>query len=392
MTATPPLIMTVYGTRPEAVKMAPLVRALIADPDLALNVSVTGQHREMLDQVNRLFGITPDTDLDLLRHGQSLNQLAASALLGLDPVLAERPPAMVVVQGDTSTAAMGALAAFHRQVPVVHVEAGLRSYDLTSPYPEEGNRRLIGQLAALHLPPTPSARDSLLAEGVPAERIKVTGNTVIDALLHVVDQPIRWSDPRVAELVAGPRKLIVATAHRRESWQGGLADVAAALAILARRDDVAIVFPMHRNPIVREAVAAHLQSSEQVLLTEPMDYAEFAHLLAAAHLVLTDSGGVQEEAPSLGRPVLVTRETTERPEAVRAGAALLVGTDTHRIVTEVTRLLDDPTAHQQMGRVINPYGDGHAAARSVAAIKAQLGLGERLPDFVPAPPQTSHRD
>jgi UDP-N-acetylglucosamine 2-epimerase (non-hydrolysing) len=377
--------MTVWGTRPEAIKVAPLVLAIERSGVLDGITVVTGQHREMLDQVNAVFGIVPDHDLDVMSAGQSLSQVFARVLERLDEVLVAEAPDAVVVQGDTTTSTAAALAAFHRRIPVVHLEAGLRTGDLTSPFPEEANRVLTSRIAALHLAPTPTSRDNLLAEGVGASSVVVTGNTVIDALLQVVDQPVEHADPRVAAIAAaGPAgsPVLLVTTHRRESWGEPMRGIGRALGEIARTfPDVTVLLPAHRNPLVRDAVLPSVAGLANVVVTEPLAYAEFAHLTRRAHVVLTDSGGVQEEAPSLGKPVLVMRETTERPEAVTAGTVRLVGTDPARIVAEVSRLLTDPEAHAAMARATNPYGDGEAAARSVAAIEAMLGVGSRIAEF-----------
>ncbi|GMA32704.1 non-hydrolyzing UDP-N-acetylglucosamine 2-epimerase [Litorihabitans aurantiacus] len=378
--------MTVWGTRPEAIKMAPLVLAIERSAVLTGVTVVTGQHREMLDQVNQVFGIVPDHDLDVMSAGQSLSQVFARVLERLDAVLVAREPDVVVVQGDTTTSTAAALAAFHRGVPVVHLEAGLRTGDLASPFPEEANRVLTSRIAALHLAPTPTSRANLLREGVDAGAVVVTGNTVIDALLQVVDQPVTFTEPRLAALAGrageGDGPVLLVTTHRRESWGAPMRAIGAALGEIARTlPDVTVVLPVHRNPLVREAVLPSVAGLDNVLVTEPLAYAEFAHLTRRAHVVLTDSGGVQEEAPSLGKPVLVMRETTERPEAVEAGTVRLVGTDPERIVSEVVRLLTDDAAHAAMARSTNPYGDGRAAARAVAAVAELLGTGARIPDF-----------
>lgn len=377
--------MTVWGTRPEAIKVAPLVLAIERSEVLDGVTVVTGQHREMLDQVNAVFGIVPDHDLDVMSAGQSLSQVFARVLERLDEVLVAEAPDAVVVQGDTTTSTAAALAAFHRRIPVVHLEAGLRTGDLTSPFPEEANRVVTSRIAALHLAPTPTSRDNLLAEGVGATAVVVTGNTVIDALLQVVDQPVEHADPRVAAIAAAdPARspVLLVTTHRRESWGEPMRGIGRALGEIARAfPDVTVLLPAHRNPLVRDAVLPNVAGLANVVVTEPLAYAEFAHLTRRAHVVLTDSGGVQEEAPSLGKPVLVMRETTERPEAVTAGTVRLVGTDPARIVAEVSRLLTDPEAHAAMARATNPYGDGEAAARSVAAIESMLGVGSRIADF-----------
>src|SRR6195952_368531 len=362
-------VLVVYGTRPEAIKLAPLVHALRADPELHPVVAVTGQHREMLDQVNRLFGIEPDIDLDLMSHGASISAIPGGVLAALEPVLEEVRPHAVVVQGDTTSAFAASYAAFLAGRPVVHVEAGLRTGQLRSPFPEEANRRLTSVLADLHLAPTTRARGNLLAEGVDPDKILVTGNTVIDALHWVVARPVTFSDPALAEL-GTDRDLVLVTAHRRESWGDrmreamlGLRDVAEAL------PETDLVLPMHCNPVVRESIVEVLGDVPNVVLTEPLAYAEFAHLVGRARLVVTDSGGGQEEAPGRGKPVLVLRDTTERPEGIEAGVVRLVGTDRKTVATEVERLLADPEAHAAMARAVNPYGDGRAAARCHCGIR-----------------------
>ncbi|MHA3837580.1 non-hydrolyzing UDP-N-acetylglucosamine 2-epimerase [Terrabacter sp. AAH1] len=375
-------IMTVYGTRPEAIKVAPVVKALEAHPDFESTTVVTGQHREMLDQVNDIFGITPHHDLDIFAHGQTLNSIMAKVFDRIDPVLDRERPDAVIVQGDTSTVAAASIAAFYRQIPVVHVEAGLRSGDISSPFPEEANRKLTSQVAALHLAPTSTSRDNLMREDVAPSSIAVTGNTVIDALFHTVEQGIAFTDPQLAAAEASGRPIMLVTTHRRENWGGAMEGVGRALKTLATRyPDQLVVLPAHRNPIVREAVLPHLEGLTNVVVTEPLAYGEFTRLMAASTVVLTDSGGVQEEAPSLGKPVLVMRDNTERPEAVEAGTVRLIGTDEQRIVDEVSRLLDDRAHYASMANAVNPYGDGQAARRSVAAIQHLFGLGERVADF-----------
>jgi UDP-N-acetylglucosamine 2-epimerase (non-hydrolysing) len=381
-------VMVVFGTRPEAVKLAPVVDALRSHDELAVEVVVTAQHREMLDQVLELFDIEPDADLDLHRPGQSLTEITVGCLEGLAPVLADRRPDAVVVQGDTTSSFAGALAAFYAGIRVAHVEAGLRTGDRQRPWPEEVNRRLVARLADLHLAPTPVARGNLVGEGVDPGTIAVTGNTVIDALLGAVRRPPPTTGPGSDVLAAldrePDRRIVVVTVHRRESWGEPLHDIAAALADIARAaPDVLVVVPMHRNPGVRAPLTAALGEAGNVLLTEPLPYGAFSHLLARSWLVVTDSGGIQEEAPSLGRPVLVLRETTERPEAVTAGTVRLVGTAREAIAGGVMELLGDAATYDAMARAVNPYGDGHAAGRVVAAIAELLGVGTRLPDFVP---------
>jgi UDP-N-acetylglucosamine 2-epimerase (non-hydrolysing) len=366
-----PRIMTVYGTRPEAIKVAPVIKALEESPDFDSVTVVTGQHREMLDQVNELFGIVPDHDLNIMSHGQTLAQIFARIMDGLDPILEKEEPAAVIVQGDTSTSTAAALAAFYRRIPVIHVEAGLRSGDIHSPFPEEANRKITTQIAALHLAPTETSRANLLAEGVSDSTIVVTGNTVIDALLTTVGKEIAFSDPRLEDLAASGRRILLVTTHRRENWGGAMEGVGRALARIAREfPDLEIVLPAHRNPIVRDAVLPQLEGVGNVTVTEPLAYGEFARMMSLSTVILTDSGGVQEEAPSLGKPVLVMRENTERPEAVEAGTVRLIGTDEERIVTDVSRLLTDADAYAAMSGATNPYGDGSASRRTLAAVAA----------------------
>lgn len=374
-------LLFVFGTRPEAIKMAPLVLAARASADFRAVVVVTGQHRAILDEVLATFDITPDHDLNLLRARQTLTHVTTSVLEGLEPILATEAPAAVIVQGDTTTTFAAGLAAFYQRIPVVHVEAGLRSGDTFSPYPEEANRRMTSQFASLHLCPTAGAAANLIGEGVDPAIVSVTGNTVIDALQHVVAAPTRRLDPTIASFI-GNQRVVLITSHRRESWNAGLAQVAAAIARTAREHpDWRIVFPMHPNPIVHEQMRPHLEQVPNVLLVDPQPYPAFCALLARADVVLTDSGGVQEEAPSLGKPVLVTRENTERPEAVESGAALLIGTDEDRVYSELTALLDDPEHYAAMANAISPYGDGHAAERSLAALRYLFDGAAKPADF-----------
>ena len=366
-------VLTVFGTRPEAVKMAPVVRQLQLEPAIAVKVVLTAQHREMLDQVMRQFQLTGDVDLDIMQPRQTLTSITTRALSGLEGVYAEQQPDLVLAQGDTTTVFAAALAAFYARVPFGHVEAGLRTGDKFSPYPEEMNRRLAGVLADLHFAPTAAARENLLAEQVPAERIFVTGNTVIDALLWAAEHG-RLS-PEFAWVEALPGPLVLVTAHRRENWGEPLRQACLGMAeLLARVPDATLLYAVHKNPVVRETVQAVLGAHPRVRLIEPPDYFDFVQLMKRARLILTDSGGIQEEAPSLGVPVLVLRETTERPEAVSAGVARLVGTDGERLATLGAQLLSDPTAHAAMAHAANPYGDGHAAARIVDIIKRHFQL------------------
>jgi UDP-N-acetylglucosamine 2-epimerase (non-hydrolysing) len=376
--------MVVYGTRPEAVKMAPVVKALETSAHFWPVVAVTAQHREMLDQVNAVFGITPQYDLDLCSPGQSLTDITMGALAGIGRLLAADPPAMVLVQGDTTTTYAAALAAFYLKIPVAHLEAGLRTGDRYDPFPEELNRRLTTQLTSLHLAPTATALGNLLADGIDRASVVVTGNSVIDALHWTVAHTTDFDDPVLAPLDQTDAPVIVVTAHRRESWGEPMQRIGRAVARLARdHPEAIVVFPVHRNPTVRQAVLPALTGLPNVITTEPLPYPSFCRLMSRAALILTDSGGVQEEGPSLGVPVLVMRETTERPEAVVAGTVELVGTDETAIVTAAHRLLTDPAERARMARAINPYGDGQAAQRTVAALAHHFGLAARPPDFTP---------
>ncbi len=360
-------VLVVLGTRPEAIKLAPVVRELAARQGFECRVCVTGQHREMLTQVLDLFELQPDWNLDVMRPDQDLAYLTGAVLSGVGKIVASFRPDRVIVQGDTTTSFAAALAAFYHRVPIAHVEAGLRTGNIYAPWPEEVNRRLVSHIADLHFAPTMRARGNLLREGIDGGQILVTGNTGIDALIWVADRLDR--DPALAaraSAVLGGRfagkKLILMTGHRRESFDGGLARIAAAMARIAARPDVAIAFPVHPNPNVQRAMQP-LHGLDNVLLTEPVDYLELVYLLKECALVVTDSGGIQEEAPSFGKPVLVTRDTTERPEAVEQGRAKLVGTDAQRLFEEISILLDDPDAYRRMVGTGNPYGDGQASQR-----------------------------
>ena len=367
-------VMVIFGTRPEAIKMAPVVSALRNCRGIRTSVVVTAQHRQMLDQVLALFDIQPDDDLDVMEPGQALPSLFARILLGTSATIARLSPDLVLVHGDTSTTLASALAAFYAKVPVGHVEAGLRTGDMQSPWPEEANRRLTTPLTQLHFAPTERSRGNLLAEGVANDSIHVTGNTVIDALLAVAarirDEPVlRASLAAQFPFLDPDRKLILVTGHRRENFGGGFEQMCLALADLAARADVQVVYPVHLNPNVQEPVNRILGSADNIVLIDPQEYLPFVYLMSRAYLILTDSGGVQEEAPSLGKPVLVMRDTTERPEAIDAGTVRLVGTDRGRIVQEATRLLDDEQAYAAMSHAHNPYGDGLASSRIAAAIQ-----------------------
>lgn len=362
-------VLTVFGTRPEAIKMAPLVHALSADERFEAKCCVTAQHREMLDQVLELFEIKPDYDLDLMRAGQSLNDVTARILLELKPVLQEFKPDVVLVHGDTATTFAASLAAYYEQIAVGHVEAGLRTGNIYSPWPEEANRKLTGALTQYHFAPTETSQNNLLRENFDKENISVTGNTVIDALLMIKekiahDEALQRSLSEQFPFLREDKKLILVTGHRRESFGGGFERICEALAFTAQKHPEAqIVYPMHLNPNVREPVNRILAGISNVHLIEPQQYLPFIYLMNLSHIILTDSGGIQEEAPSLGKPVLVMRDTTERPEAVEAGTVKLVGTNVDRIVTGLTTLLQDEQAYKEMSFAHNPYGDGKACQR-----------------------------
>ena len=372
---TAPLkILSVFGTRPEAIKMAPVVKALANAANMDARVCVTAQHRQMLDQVLHLFDIVPDYDLDLMKAQQDLTDVTANVLVGLRPVLAEFHPDLVLVHGDTTTTLATSLAAYYQRIPVGHVEAGLRTGDILSPWPEEINRKVAGTIAALHFAPTASARENLLAENVPAAHIHVTGNTVIDALFEglslIEANPALEKDLAARFALDSNRRMILVTGHRRESFGGGFERICAALRAIAARQDIEIVYPVHLNPNVRGPVENLLDGVANIHLISPQDYLPFVYLMKRSTLILTDSGGVQEEAPSLGKPVLVMRDTTERPDALVAGTVKLVGTDEGAIVRNVTELLDNEDAYRAMSLAHNPYGDGKAARRIVHAIEA----------------------
>ena len=369
-------IMTVFGTRPEAIKIAPVVKELQKHPEVTTKICITAQHREMLDQVMALFGLVADYDLDIMAKGQTLYDITERVLHGLREVFEKEKPDLVLVHGDTTTTFTAALAAFYAQIPVGHVEAGLRTGNLFSPYPEEANRQLTGILADYHFAPTETARQNLLAEHKNPDRIYVTGNTVIDALLATVKDNYSFADKEI-EALESHKRIILVTTHRRENLGGPMHHVYRALRRLVDTvPDTEIVFPVHLNPLVREAVAEELEGHPSVHLVEPMEYEEFTNLMARSAIVLTDSGGIQEEAPSLGKPVLVLRDTTERPEAVAAGTVKLVGTDEETVYRVAYELLTDEAAYQKMAEAVNPYGDGLAAKRIVERILC----GHDLPD------------
>jgi UDP-N-acetylglucosamine 2-epimerase (non-hydrolysing) len=366
-------VLFVFGTRPEAIKLCPLIRLMSRHGEFETRVCVTGQHRSLLDQVLRAFEVKPDHDLDLMRPDQTLYQSTSRILAGLEPVLASESPDLVLVQGDTTTTLCGALAAFYRRIPVGHVEAGLRTGDLHQPFPEEMNRVLTSRLTSLHFAATEWAASNLRAEGVPEDRTWVTGNTGIDAVLHVAGE---LEQGRLTGFTGAAgtkgRKLIVVTAHRRESFGEGFESICRALGRIAGRHDVEIVYPVHPNPNVQAPVNRYLRGLENVTLIQPLEYVPFVDLMRRAYILVTDSGGVQEEGPSLGKPILVMREKTERPEAVAAGTVRLVGTDEEKIVREISNLLNDREMYSTMARVHNPYGDGRASMRITELIHSFL--------------------
>jgi UDP-N-acetylglucosamine 2-epimerase (non-hydrolysing) len=379
MPSTGPRILLVLGTRPEVIKLAPVERALREHPDWHVSLCTTGQHRELVPPMLEVFGLQPEVELSAMAPAQGLSSLMARLLDGIDPVLDALRFDWVVVQGDTTTAAAAALAAFHRKIAVAHVEAGLRTYDLSAPFPEEANRQIIARLAGLHLAPTPKAREALLREGISEEKIEVTGNTVVDALRWAAERLPRDGNPpaHAPELLrlAGARPFVLVTGHRRESFAGGLAAVCDGLATLARAHPrVDFVYPVHLNPNVQAAVHGALDKLPNVHLLEPVEYLTAVWLLRRCKFVITDSGGLQEEAPEFGKPVLVTRTATERMEGVEAGCAQLIGYDTERLVATAGRWLEDPEAYAAACPERNPYGDGRAAARCVAALRRRLGL------------------
>jgi len=368
LTSPIPICITV-GTRPEAIKMAPVIQAFKRSPTFDTQVILTGQHREMVDQVMQLFNLKPDQDLAIMQPKQTLTDITCSALRGLEALFQKLEPAIVLVQGDTTTAFAAALAAFYQKIPVGHVEAGLRTDNLFNPFPEEANRRLVSQISQLHFAPTELSVENLKKSGVPGE-IHQTGNTVIDALLEVAD---RHPPCDIPGLDWSAHRVILATVHRRENWGDPLTDIAQGfLKVLATHPDTALLLPLHRNPTVRDPLTQMLGQHPRVFLTEPLDYTALVGAMQRCYLLLTDSGGIQEEAPSLGKPALVLRETTERPEAVMAGTAKLIGTRPDRIFTETDRLLRDPQAYQAMSNAASPFGDGHAAERIVQIVKAYL--------------------
>lgn len=374
-------VMFVFGTRPEAIKMAPVIKECGKYQEfLEILVVVTGQHRQMLDQVLRLFEIDPDYDLGIMEANQTLTSIVTKTLKGVEEIILNERPDLILVQGDTSTAFAAGLSAYYYKVPLGHIEAGLRTFDKWQPYPEEINRKLLTSLADLHFPPTKSAMDNLLRELVPREEIALTGNTVIDALLEVAKRNFDLGSTGL-RLTPG-KKIVLVTTHRRENWGAPLRGICAAIKTIAERfrEQVEVVLPVHKNPTVSDVVNEILGNVPNVLLTEPLDYEPFIHLLKASYLVLTDSGGIQEEAPSLGKPVLVMRDKTERPEAALAGTVKLVGADTDLIVAEATKLLGDPAEYAKMSQATNPYGDGRASARIIYSILHYFGMADDGPE------------
>ena len=379
----PVKVAVIFGTRPEAIKLAPLIKRLQASPERFQAITIaTAQHRQMLDQVLSLFAITTDHDLDIIRPRQSLAQFSAAAITGLDSVLRAVKPDLVMVQGDTSTTFTGALAAFYHKIPVAHVEAGLRTRHKFYPYPEEINRQLTSILADAHFAPTADARDNLLSEGIPPDKIWVTGNTVIDALDDLLAWNRPFDHPVLARIQRDQLRLILVTSHRREN-QGIPQEriCAALLELLAQFPDVLVAFPVHLNPSVRDTILPRLKDHDRIVLLEPLDYLATIHLMKAAYLILTDSGGIQEEAPALGKPVLVLRDVSERPEGIRGGTVRLVGTHTDRIVQSASELLLNAEAYRTMAEAINPYGDGRACVRILEVLESITGRAERPAAF-----------
>lgn len=377
--------MTIFGTRPEAIKMAPVIKALESDNRFESIVTVTGQHREMLDQVLEAFGINPHYDLDIMRHGQTLTDIAVRSLSGLEPVIARERPDIVLVHGDTLTTFTASLAAFFQQVPVGHVEAGLRTGERYNPFPEEMNRRLTGAIAQLHFAPTVQAKENLLRENVDPSTIFVVGNTVVDALLTQVRDDFRFTDPLLQKIDFSSKRVLLVTTHRRENLGEPMRRIYQAIQqILDNVQDTEVIFPIHKNPQVRLVAYEVLGSNDRVHIVEPPDYINFANLMSRCYLILTDSGGIQEEAPALGKPVLVLRDTTERPEGIAAGACVKVGTQVETIVRTAVELLTSEAAYNRMARATNPYGDGRAAERIKEAIAYVVtGEGPRPSEFHP---------
>ncbi|MGP5295314.1 non-hydrolyzing UDP-N-acetylglucosamine 2-epimerase [Corynebacterium casei] len=378
-----PKVLIVYGTRPEAIKLAPVVKAFKADKRFKTVVASTGQHREMLSQVNEMFNIEPDYDIGLMHKKQPLNRIMSRSLKGLDKLLEIEGPDIMIVQGDTTTAMAAAIAGFNREVKIVHLEAGLRSGDMSSPFPEEANRKLITTIASLHLAPTISSRENLLKEGVDRKNIVVTGNTVIDALEEASSWDVTFSSKQVQEFTESTNRKVLVTTHRRENIHA-VKNIGRAIARLADAfPDVSFIIPVHLNPLIHKNIIPELKGHDNVCVTRPLPYDEFTHLIKASDLIVTDSGGIQEEAPSLGKPVLLMRNTSERPEAIDAGTVRLVGANEETIFSEVSLLLTDKEEYDRMAHAINPYGDGRAAVRTLAAVSELAGIGARVEQFNP---------
>ncbi|MDN5800758.1 MAG: UDP-N-acetylglucosamine 2-epimerase (non-hydrolyzing) [Corynebacterium casei] len=378
-----PKVLIVYGTRPEAIKLAPVVKAFKADRRFKTVVASTGQHREMLSQVNEMFNIEPDYDIGLMHKKQPLNRIMSRSLKGLDKLLEVEGPDIMIVQGDTTTAMAAAIAGFNREVKIVHLEAGLRSGDMSSPFPEEANRKLITTIASLHLAPTISSRENLLKEGVDRKNIVVTGNTVIDALEEASSWDVTFSSKQVQEFTESTNRKVLVTTHRRENIHA-VKNIGRAIARLADAfPDVSFIIPVHLNPLIHKNIIPEIKGHDNVCVTRPLPYDEFTHLIKASDLIVTDSGGIQEEAPSLGKPVLLMRNTSERPEAIDAGTVRLVGANEETIFSEVSLLLTDKEEYDRMAHAINPYGDGRAAVRTLAAVSELAGIGARVEQFNP---------
>ncbi|WP_301195397.1 non-hydrolyzing UDP-N-acetylglucosamine 2-epimerase [Corynebacterium stationis] len=378
-----PKVLIVYGTRPEAIKLAPVVKAFQGDKRFKTVVASTGQHREMLSQVNEMFNIEPDYDIGLMHKKQPLNRIMSRSLKGLDKLLEIEGPDIMIVQGDTTTAMAAAIAGFNREVKIVHLEAGLRSGDMSSPFPEEANRKLITTIASLHLAPTISSRENLLKEGVDRKNIVVTGNTVIDALEEASSWDVTFSSKQVQEFTESTNRKVLVTTHRRENIHA-VKNIGRAIARLADAfPDVSFIIPVHLNPLIHKNIIPELKGHDNVCVTRPLPYDEFTHLIKATDLIVTDSGGIQEEAPSLGKPVLLMRNTSERPEAIDAGTVRLVGANEETLFSEVSLLLTDKEEYDRMAHAINPYGDGRAAVRTLAAVSELAGIGARVEQFNP---------
>lgn len=375
-------VAIILGTRPEAIKCAPVIKALQEDPRFKPVVISTGQHRQMLDETLAAFDLRPDIDLDIMSAKQTLSRVTHRAIAGLEEVLPALGCEAAMVHGDTATTLAGAIAAFHQQIPVVHIEAGLRSGNLYSPFPEEANRRLVAQIADLHLAPTPGNSANLIREGVRPDRIVVTGNTVIDALRWASEQAADYGHPALADLDGDPRRVVLASAHRRESWRM-LHDIGAALRRIAQEPDVRVVIPLHRNPVVREALLPHISGLDSLTVVDPLPYLSFCKLMRRADIIVSDSSGAEEEGPALGKPTLVLRDITERPEAVQVGTARLIGRTTEAVADSVIGLLRDPVHYERMATAANPYGDGRAAERTVDALAHHFGDGPAVLPFVP---------